>query len=41
LWCVEELGFLPVIIEQHRLGKLKVRAALSKYTPASPSGAVD
>jgi len=35
LWCVEELGFLPVIIEQHRLGKLKVRAALSKYSPAS------
>jgi hypothetical protein len=34
LWCVEELGFLPVIIEQHRLGKLKFRAALSKYSPA-------
>ncbi len=34
LWCVEELDFLPVIIEQHRLGKLKVRAALSKYSPA-------
>jgi hypothetical protein len=37
LWCVEELGYLPVIIEQHRLGKLRVRAALSKYTPALPS----
>jgi len=33
LWCVEELGYLPVIIEQHRLGKLKVRATLRKYTP--------
>jgi len=34
LWCVEELGYLPVIIEQHRNGKLRVRAALSKYSPA-------
>lgn len=33
LWCVEELGFLPVIIEQHRKGKLKVRATLRAYTP--------
>jgi len=33
LWCVEELGYLPVIIEQHRLGKRKFRAALSKYLP--------
>jgi hypothetical protein len=33
LWCVEELGFLPVIIEQHRKGKLRVRATLRKYTP--------
>jgi len=32
LWCVEELGFLPVVIEQHRKGKLKVRAQLTKYT---------
>ena len=34
LWCVEELGYLPVIIEQHRKGKLKFRATLSKYRPA-------
>ena len=34
LWCVEELGYLPVIIEQHRNGKLRVRATLSKYSPA-------
>jgi hypothetical protein len=33
LWCVEELGFLPVIIEQHRKGKLRLRAELTKYTP--------
>jgi len=35
LWCVEELGFLPVVIEQHRKGKLRVRATLRSYTPAS------
>lgn len=35
LWCVEELDFLPVIIEQHRKGKLKVRAVLTAYSPAS------
>lgn len=33
LWCVEELGYLPVIIEQHRLGKLKARSVLAKYLP--------
>lgn len=33
LWCVEELGYLPVIIEQHRLGKLRMRATLAKYNP--------
>ena len=33
LWCVEELDYLPVIIEQHRNGKLRVRAVLTKYTP--------
>jgi len=32
LWCVEALGFLPVIIEQHRKGKLQVRAVLTDYT---------
>ena len=35
LWCVEELDYLPVIIEQHRKGKLKVRATLRNYTPAN------
>lgn len=33
LWCVEELGYLPVVIEQHRLGALKFRATLVKYQP--------
>lgn len=35
LWCAQELGYLPVIIEQHRKGKLKVRATLTEYRPAS------
>ncbi len=35
LWCAEKLGFLPVIIEQHRKGKLKVRAVLTEYTPTT------
>lgn len=34
LWCVEALGYLPVIIEQHRKGKLRVRASLQTYLPA-------
>jgi hypothetical protein len=29
---VEELGYLPVLIEQHRKGKLRMRAELSNYT---------
>jgi len=33
LWCVEELDYLPVIIEQHRKGKLRMRAQLKTYTP--------
>jgi hypothetical protein len=33
LWCVEELGYLPVVIEQHRKGKLRLRAVLTKYEP--------
>ena len=37
LWCVEELGYLPVVIEQHRKGKLKFRATLMRYTPSTPS----
>ncbi len=34
LWCVEELDYLPVIIEQHRKGKLNFRAKLVKYSPS-------
>lgn len=33
LWCAEKLGYLPVIIEQHKNGKLRVRAVLDKYAP--------
>jgi hypothetical protein len=35
LWCARELGYLPVIIEQHRKGKLRVRATLMEYEPDS------
>lgn len=35
LWCAEELGYLPVVIEQHRDGKLQLRATLTSYTPES------
>ena len=35
LWCVEELGFLPVIIEQHRKGKRRLYATLKTYEPIS------
>jgi hypothetical protein len=35
LWCVEEMGFLPVLIEQHRDGKLRLRAMLRNYTPTT------
>ena len=31
LWCVEELGYLPAVIEQHRKGKLRMRAELERY----------
>ena len=33
LWCAPELDYLPVIIEQHRKGKLNFRATLTSYTP--------
>jgi hypothetical protein len=33
LWCAPELDYLPVIIEQHRKGKLNFRATLTEYTP--------
>lgn len=35
LWCVEELGYLPVLIEQHRKGKLRMRAELRTYAELS------
>lgn len=35
MWCVEALGYLPVVIEQHRKGKLKFRASLVSYVPIS------
>ena len=35
LWCVEKLDYLPVLIEQHRDGKLAMRAVLTKYTPTT------
>ena len=31
LWLAEELGYLPVLIEQHRKGKRTVRAVLTDY----------
>lgn len=31
LWCVPELEYLPAIIEQHRKGKLNLRAKLAHY----------
>jgi hypothetical protein len=41
LWCAAELHYLPVIIEQHRKGKLGVRAVLTSYEPAEESLASD
>lgn len=35
LWCVEELDYLPILIEQHRDGKLTVRAVLTRYQPTT------
>jgi len=39
LWCVEDLGYLPAIIEQHRDGKLAVRAVLTSYQPTVSTAA--
>lgn len=36
LWCAEELGYLPVMIEQHRKGKRGVHAVLVDYEPGMP-----
>ena len=33
LWCAAELGYLPVVIERHRKGKLQMRAQLKRYEP--------
>ena len=33
MWCVKEFGYLPVIVEQHRKGKLRMRAELKSYIP--------
>ncbi|NNL63264.1 MAG: DUF3108 domain-containing protein [Woeseiaceae bacterium] len=33
MWCAPQLDYLPVIIEQHKSGKLKFRATLTSYTP--------
>ena len=33
LWCAPELGYLPVVIEQHRKGKLNFKATLTRYKP--------
>lgn len=35
LWFAKELGYLPVMIEQHRKGKLQVRAVLTDYVPTA------
>lgn len=33
MWCAPELDYLPVVIEQHRKGKLNFSASLTSYTP--------
>jgi len=33
LWCVPTLGYLPALIEQHRDGKLRLRALLKNHSP--------
>ena len=38
LWCVEELGFLPVMIQQHRKGKLRFEAKLVSYEALPDAG---
>ena len=35
MWCAEELGYLPVVIQQHRKGKLRVEATLTSYRPGT------
>jgi hypothetical protein len=38
LWCAKELGYLPVVIERHRKGKLQMRARLVSYQPIVETG---
>jgi hypothetical protein len=39
LWCVKELGYLPVLIEQYRDGKRRVKAELKHYSPTEQTAA--
>lgn len=39
LWLARDLNYLPVMIEQHRKGKLQVRATLANYVPFEESSA--
>jgi hypothetical protein len=39
LWCVEELGYLPVLIEQYRDGKRRVKAELKHYSRLTETAA--
>lgn len=39
LWCAEELGYLPVLIEQSRKGEVRVRAVLDEYRAGPPDEA--
>lgn len=38
LWCVPQLDYLPAIIEQHRKGKLNLRAVLARYEADEDGG---
>ena len=40
LWCVAELGYLPILIEQYNDGKRRVRAELKHYTPIPKAAAI-
>ena len=41
MWCAPALDYLPVVIEQHRKGKLNFSASLTSYTPLDDSGPDD
>lgn len=41
LWCAEALGYLPVLIEQHRDGKRRVRAVLTHYARLEQGSLLD